>query len=154
MQTKLATPAWILLFHVLDPIFFLHHANIDRIWWNWQQSSPSHLYEIGGPTSIYPPVVNLTYNFPLQMGNLGPTVSVGTILNIYDEPNCYTYVWLYVPTLNFDFINWRNVTTTQFPFFQAPEVVFTLFLPIYGIFDTSFSSAKRRVDVEIPPSFV
>jgi tyrosinase len=20
-----------------DPIFFLHHANIDRIWWNWQQ---------------------------------------------------------------------------------------------------------------------
>lgn len=21
-----------------DPIFWLHHANVDRLWWNWQQS--------------------------------------------------------------------------------------------------------------------
>lgn len=23
-----------------DPIFFLHHCNVDRIWWNWQQTNP------------------------------------------------------------------------------------------------------------------
>lgn len=23
-----------------DPIFFLHHCNVDRLWWNWQQSNP------------------------------------------------------------------------------------------------------------------
>jgi tyrosinase len=22
-----------------DPIFWMHHANIDRIWWQWQQSA-------------------------------------------------------------------------------------------------------------------
>jgi hypothetical protein len=23
-----------------DPIFYLHHCNVDRLWWNWQQSHP------------------------------------------------------------------------------------------------------------------
>lgn len=23
-----------------DPIFYLHHCNVDRIWWNWQQANP------------------------------------------------------------------------------------------------------------------
>ncbi len=23
-----------------DPIFFLHHCNVDRLWWNWQQQNP------------------------------------------------------------------------------------------------------------------
>jgi tyrosinase len=79
-------------FSPVDPTFFLHHANLDRIWWNWQQLSPSHFNEIGGPTSIYPPTVNLTYGFPLQMGDLGPTVSVGTVLDIHSKSNCYTYL--------------------------------------------------------------
>lgn len=26
----------------LDPIFWLHHANIDRLWWEWNLSSPHH----------------------------------------------------------------------------------------------------------------
>lgn len=24
-----------------DPIFYLHHCNVDRLWWNWQQSNPA-----------------------------------------------------------------------------------------------------------------
>ena len=23
-----------------DPIFYFHHCNVDRLWWNWQQSHP------------------------------------------------------------------------------------------------------------------
>jgi len=34
---------------------------------------------------------------------------------------------------------------------SKPQRLFSLL--IYGIFDTPFSLAKRRVDVEIPPSF-
>lgn len=32
----------------LDPIFWLHHANVDRIWYQWNQAHPS-----GNPTSSY-----------------------------------------------------------------------------------------------------
>lgn len=35
-----------------DPIFFLHHANIDRMWWNWQSAGlPGRLTEIGRPNT-------------------------------------------------------------------------------------------------------
>lgn len=30
-------------------MFFLHHANLDRLWWLWQSVNPSvRLYEMGG----------------------------------------------------------------------------------------------------------
>jgi tyrosinase len=34
-----------------DPIFFLHHCNIDRLWSEWQQQNPTVGYvpNIGGP---------------------------------------------------------------------------------------------------------
>ena len=28
-----------------DPIFFLHHANIDRLWAEWQATHPAKTYE-------------------------------------------------------------------------------------------------------------
>ncbi|KAI9141901.1 hypothetical protein BKA69DRAFT_1038209 [Paraphysoderma sedebokerense] len=31
-----------------DPIFWLHHSNIDRIWSNWQSSDPSHFNSYNG----------------------------------------------------------------------------------------------------------
>ncbi len=30
-----------------DPIFFLHHCNVDRLWWNWQQSHPGAPMPVG-----------------------------------------------------------------------------------------------------------
>ncbi|KAL2813650.1 hypothetical protein BDW59DRAFT_167458 [Aspergillus cavernicola] len=33
-----------------DPIFYLHHAYVDRMWWQWQQADlANRLTEIGGP---------------------------------------------------------------------------------------------------------
>ncbi|KAI5361051.1 Putative tyrosinase copper-binding domain, di-copper centre-containing domain superfamily [Septoria linicola] len=35
-----------------DPIFFLHHANIDRMWWQWQLAGlPRRLSEMGRPNT-------------------------------------------------------------------------------------------------------
>lgn len=32
-----------------DPLFYLHHANIDRLWWLWQAADlPARLEEMGG----------------------------------------------------------------------------------------------------------
>ncbi|KAJ2997472.1 hypothetical protein HDV02_005513 [Globomyces sp. JEL0801] len=36
---------------VNDPIFFMHHANVDRIWWQWQQKSSGNLVAYYGSTT-------------------------------------------------------------------------------------------------------
>lgn len=34
-----------------DPLFYLHHAFIDKLWWDWQTADvENRLYAIGGPT--------------------------------------------------------------------------------------------------------
>ncbi|KAF8905208.1 hypothetical protein CPB84DRAFT_1745537 [Gymnopilus junonius] len=75
-----------------DPMFYLHHANIDRIWWTWQQAVPSRLYEIAGPSSTVEPIYNVTLEYPLLMGSLGPTLQIRDIMDIHAEPSCYTYI--------------------------------------------------------------
>jgi len=75
-----------------DPLFYLHHANIDRIWWNWQQAHLSRLYEISGHSTTTPPFQNVTLDFKLEMGNFAPWLSIREVMNIHKEPSCYTYV--------------------------------------------------------------
>ncbi|KAE9964858.1 hypothetical protein BLS_008014 [Venturia inaequalis] len=35
-----------------DPIFPVHHTNLDRVWDMWQNQSPDNLYAINGPVSM------------------------------------------------------------------------------------------------------
>ncbi len=39
-----------------DPVFFLHHCNVDRLWWEWQRRYPADGYQ---PVSGGPPGHNL-----------------------------------------------------------------------------------------------
>ena len=75
----------------LDPLFYLHHANLDRIWWQWQNVDPSRLYEMTGRSTVTAPFTDVTLDFPLTMDTLGESVTIGDVMNIYREPNCYTY---------------------------------------------------------------
>ncbi|KAH9484983.1 Tyrosinase P [Psilocybe cubensis] len=75
-----------------EPLFYLHHANLDRIWWKWQSSAPSRVYEISGPSSKEDPSEQVTLDFILLMGSLGPSVTIRDVMDIHAEPNCYTYV--------------------------------------------------------------
>jgi tyrosinase len=75
-----------------DPLFYMHHTNIDRIWWRWQEASPERLYEVDGPTSVAPPYGRLTLGYPLKMGNVGRTLPVRDVMDIRKKPSCYTYV--------------------------------------------------------------
>ncbi|KAG2011696.1 tyrosinase central domain-containing protein [Coprinopsis cinerea AmutBmut pab1-1] len=76
-----------------DPLFFLHHANVDRIWWEWQRANPvKRLYEISGRAITNPPFTNITLDFPLQFDTLVPRpVPVRDVMDIHSEPLCYTY---------------------------------------------------------------
>lgn len=38
-------------FSAFDPIFFLHHANLDRLWMQWQARDTKRLTAIGGPVT-------------------------------------------------------------------------------------------------------
>jgi len=70
----------------------MHHANLDRIWWRWQNAAPERIYEVDGQTSTSPPYGHLTLDYSLKMGNIGLTLPVQDIMDIQMEPSCYTYV--------------------------------------------------------------
>jgi tyrosinase len=65
-----------------DPIFWLHHANLDRVWWSWQKmdlqarltdiSGPDIIMDYGGP--------NVTLAHPLSVGVSGADVTVGDVI--------------------------------------------------------------------------
>ncbi|KAF3914326.1 Tyrosinase [Arthrobotrys entomopaga] len=95
-----------------DPSFWLHHANLDRVWWSWQQLNwPARKTDISGPTAIMdynnynvnPPVLqqspNTTLSAPLNLGYAdlasGP-VTVGDVMDISNL--CYSYDKLYTLT--------------------------------------------------------
>lgn len=38
-----------------DPLFWMHHANVDRIWWQWQQNTPDQNPNVTGEWQIMDP---------------------------------------------------------------------------------------------------
>lgn len=75
----------------LDPIFFLHHAQLDRIWWRWQQEIPSarlidysgkHMYNSTGEASL---------SDPLMFAGFTEDMSVVDVMDTQGGPLCYRY---------------------------------------------------------------
>lgn len=99
-----------------DPVFYLHHANLDRLWWDWQrQHLSARLTDMGGrntPTAEFlanparewePPGPNLTeytgdpgdtttLSHVLWMGGLVPNATVGQVMDIQGTFLCFDYV--------------------------------------------------------------
>jgi len=77
----------------LDPLFYLHHANLDRIWWNWEQNDlQTRLTDISGRSTVDPPFTNVTLAFQLKMSNLANLVTIGDVMDIRTPLLCYNYV--------------------------------------------------------------
>lgn len=97
-----------------DPIFFLHHAYIDRLWWQWQQANlTSRLTDISGPNVpsddilalgnlSYPTAAVLDYdgdsgnvttlNHTLWMVNLIANATAGDVMDLGGSTSCAEYV--------------------------------------------------------------
>ncbi|KAH9229139.1 hypothetical protein K456DRAFT_1923934 [Colletotrichum gloeosporioides 23] len=84
-----------------DPLFYLHHTNLDRLWWSWQSRDLStRLSDISGPV-----VANDWTNEVDRNVTLDDTVYVGTsnittrtvkqLMDVREELLCYTYEDLY-----------------------------------------------------------
>jgi tyrosinase len=83
-----------------DPIFFLHHANLDRVWWSWQMRDlPNRLKDISGPINLmdYDNLQggNVTLDFEMTMGVNAKNITVGDTMNIMGDTFCFTYDELY-----------------------------------------------------------
>lgn len=78
-----------------DPVFYLHHAYLDRLYWQWQQLKPStNLYAIGGNTTIHEPAAGwetLTADYEMSAYGLAEDRRVGDLLNIQGGYLCYAY---------------------------------------------------------------
>ncbi|KIK65510.1 hypothetical protein GYMLUDRAFT_357660 [Collybiopsis luxurians FD-317 M1] len=86
-----------------DPVFFLHHGNIDRLWWQFQQSSPERQLEFNGnryPFDYSNPSnpnnsIQATVDDILPMfGGFAEEVTISDVMQTeggLDGALCYTY---------------------------------------------------------------
>ncbi|CUA73230.1 Hemocyanin A-type, units Ode to Odg, partial [Enteroctopus dofleini] [Rhizoctonia solani] len=74
-----------------EPLFYLHHAQIDRVWAQWQGTNKTRIYDYSGNT-----VQNVTTNTALlsdkmPMLDLAESRTVESIMDTQANGLCYTY---------------------------------------------------------------
>lgn len=87
-----------------DPIFFMHHTNVDRLWDTWQRMDwPARRNDIGGPDTQYAypfnffgdrDYHNITLDYAMDFGNLIPGKQYVRVKEVMDTQGgrfCYTY---------------------------------------------------------------
>ncbi|KAF1816602.1 Di-copper centre-containing protein [Eremomyces bilateralis CBS 781.70] len=77
-----------------DPYFFLHHAQLDRLWWIWQNlNRRTRLDAIAGTITMFnnPPSRDTSLDDMLDMGVNGPTLPIRDVMDTMDGPLCYIY---------------------------------------------------------------
>ncbi|KAI0976146.1 Di-copper centre-containing protein [Xylaria arbuscula] len=79
----------------VDPVFFLHHAMVDRTYWIWQALHPSLAETLGGTLTLFnsPPSRNTSVDDIIYLGVNAPEKRIGDLLNtLGGAPFCYIYV--------------------------------------------------------------
>ncbi|KAK1545570.1 hypothetical protein CPAR01_03072 [Colletotrichum paranaense] len=81
-----------------DPVFYLHHSMIDRVWWMWQMLSPEERQygatALSGTNTFLdqPPSANTTMDDVLQYGWVGESLKIRDALSTVAGPFCYVYL--------------------------------------------------------------
>lgn len=79
-----------------DPLFFLHHAQIDRLWTIWQSQDPrNRQYAVSGTGTAqnYPPSEEFKISDRIDLGLLSPEGPrpLAEFMNTVRGPFCYKY---------------------------------------------------------------
>ncbi|KAF1951626.1 Di-copper centre-containing protein [Byssothecium circinans] len=76
-----------------DPLFYLHHGNLDHILWMWQQKDlKTRLNQVGGPVVPFDyGGTNVTLDFKINIGKLAGDATLKELLNTVGGRLCYTY---------------------------------------------------------------
>lgn len=80
-----------------DPLFWLHHAFVDRLWWQWQKKDlKKRVKDISGYTTLIEPEeggwVKTSFEDEMDMMGLIPNANIGQLMHIQDGILCYDYV--------------------------------------------------------------
>lgn len=80
----------------VDPVFFLHHAQVDRLWWIWQMKDPkTRLKQFHGPAEDFRNIT-ITHSTAsktdaLLMGGIADDIKVEDVMDTKGEYLCYEY---------------------------------------------------------------
>jgi tyrosinase len=80
-----------------DPLFYLHHGNLDRLFWEWQKRDlRRRLTDVSGPIYMFDYANvkggNVTLGFEIGLGPLGKMKQLKELMDIRRKDICYTYV--------------------------------------------------------------
>ncbi|TGJ87734.1 hypothetical protein E0Z10_g1063 [Xylaria hypoxylon] len=79
----------------VDPVFFLHHGMVDRIYWIWQALHLAQAQTLAGTLTLFnnPPSRDTSVNDIIDLGVNAPSQKIGDVLNtLGGSPLCYIYV--------------------------------------------------------------
>jgi len=76
----------------IDPLFFLHHTQLDWLWWQWQRDGAQRgrWEEYNGPSRAHSDVP-ASLNDVLPMKGLAKDIRVRDILSTQSDLLCYEY---------------------------------------------------------------
>lgn len=74
-----------------DPVFFLHHGQLDRLWWMWQAEDPENRVRKLSGNKGAGGTGDDELSRVLDFGGLAPGVAVEQILSTEAEILCYVY---------------------------------------------------------------
>ncbi|WDK18396.1 hypothetical protein CGRA01v4_09681 [Colletotrichum graminicola] len=75
-----------------DPVFYLHHAQIDHLWWRWQQEDKAtRLYEYEGKHMFNSTDGTASLSDTLQYGGFAEDIPVSWVMDTEDGFLCYRY---------------------------------------------------------------
>ena len=74
----------------IDPVFFLHHTQLDRLWWKWQSSHPKRKLDYAGIAS-HGSHKKASVDDLLLMGGLARDIAVSQVLDTNGDLLCYQY---------------------------------------------------------------
>ncbi|KAI8461004.1 hypothetical protein BY996DRAFT_6689643 [Phakopsora pachyrhizi] len=79
-----------------DPIFYLHHAMIDRVWWIWQnfKDLEERQSALAGTRTMYniPPSPEATLDDLMDLGVNAPEITISEMMNTAELENWYIYL--------------------------------------------------------------
>ncbi|EGF98756.1 uncharacterized protein MELLADRAFT_40700 [Melampsora larici-populina 98AG31] len=78
-----------------EPMFFLHHAMVDKVWWIWQNLNPNQrTYSISGTKTMFnnPPSPEASLDDFIDLGYNAGSVKLNELMSTVKGPFNYIYV--------------------------------------------------------------